>query len=35
MDEDILGAIIGLDEAETLLGVEPFDCTSSHSFPLE
>src|SRR6185369_11727560 len=35
MDEDVLGAIIWLDEAVTLLGVEPFDCTSSHSFPLD
>src|SRR5690349_16221345 len=35
VDEDVLRTIIRLNEAITLLGVEPFDCTSSHSFPLD
>lgn len=30
MQEDVLGAIIGLDEAKALGGVEPFDGTGGH-----
>src|SRR5690242_4186614 len=34
VDEHVLGAIIWLDEAVALLGVEPFYCSDRHSFPL-
>src|ERR1051326_9392597 len=30
VNEDVLRAILGLNEAEALRGVEPFDCTDGH-----
>jgi hypothetical protein len=31
MDENVLAAIVGLDEAEALLTVEPFHYAGSHA----
>src|SRR4051794_15641569 len=33
VDEEILRAIVGLDEAEALVVVEPLDCSGRHAFP--
>src|SRR5271157_2957643 len=34
MDEHVLAAVLRHDEAETLCGVEPLDCTDSHCLRL-
>lgn len=34
MDEHVIAAVIGLDESEALLTIEPLDCTRRH-FPLQ
>src|SRR5262249_52159797 len=30
VDEHVFRAVLGLNEAETLRGIEPFDCTDGH-----